>query len=444
MSRIWAVFKREYLQTVRKKSFLIMTVLTPFLLGGVMLVPGLLTLKGLGIKRVAVIDGTARLRDAISGPEAPGGAGVAPRADHGLTSAGREVPMSSLIAAEYVDAAGHDVDAAAAPYLERLYSERRDDRLDGVLVIPARAFADPSLAMSYFSRSSTDLMVESMLGRAVNNALQRQRLAARGVDPAEIDTLLKDTPIRAVQLTKGGERKAGGKMNFLVGLVFVIMIFVPMLAYGQEVLRGIIQEKTDRVVEILISSMTPMELLSGKILGMAAVGLTQIAIWMAMSGALAVYGAALAAAAGVNLGQFLRADLAGWFVVFFVLGYLINVCLYAVGGAIVNSEKEAQQVLGPLMIVMMVPWFLMSPILMSPDSTLSTVLSLIPVYTPITMFIRVLVSEPPLWQLLLSVGLSIVTLVALLWATAKIFRLGLLAYGKRPTIPELWRWLKVA
>ncbi len=247
-----------------------------------------------------------------------------------------------------------------------------------------------------------------------------------------------------MQLTKAGEEKSGGELNFLVGFVFVLLVFIPVLLYGQEVLRGIIQEKTDRIVEILVSSMTPMELLSGKILGMAAVGLTQIGIWIAMAGAFMAFGAAMAAAAGVNLGQFLRPGIALWFVVFFVLGYLINVCFYAVGGSIVNSEKEAQQVLGPVMIVMMLPWFLVMPIIMNPDSTLSTVLSLIPIWTPITMFIRVLVSEPPLWQVLLSVALASGAVVFFFWVTAKIFRVGLLSYGKRPTVPELWRWLKVA
>jgi ABC-2 type transport system permease protein len=444
MSKTWAVFKREYLQVVRKKSFLIMTVLTPFLLGGLMLVPSLLTMKGLGVKKVAIVDGTGGLETAIADGLAMRSGPLIARGERGESPMSRQPGLSSLIQSEYVGAAGGNVDETTKPLLDRLYSGEKERRLDGVLVVPARAFDDPKLPLTYYSRSATDLIVESTLGRVVNAALQRQRLAARGVAASEVDSLLRDLPMRAVQLTKGGEQKPGGKMNFLVGIVFVIMIFVPMLAYGQEILRGIIQEKTDRVVEILISSMTPMELLSGKILGMAAVGLTQIAVWMAMSAVLAVYGAAIAAAAGVNLGQFLRADLAAWSVVFFILGYLINVCLYAVGGAIVNSEKEAQQVIGPLMIVMMVPWFLMSPILMNPDSTLSTVLSLIPVYTPITMFIRVLVSEPPFWQLALSVALGGATVVVLLWATAKIFRLGLLAYGKRPTIPELWRWLKVA
>jgi ABC-2 type transport system permease protein len=443
----WAVFKREYLQAVRKKSFLIMTVLTPFLFGALMIIPSALAVKGVGEKTVAVVDGTGRLAAAVAE-----GLRAAPADDPGRDAAGslerpgrgRRAALPGNVRAEYVSAAGRDPKEAARPYLDRLHTEKAGERLDGVFVVPGKAFEDPSLTMTYYSRSSTDLIVQERLGRVVNRALERERLTGRGLNPAEIDALLRDLHVDAVQLTKGGEEKAGGEMNFLAGFVFVLLIFIPVLIYGQEVMRGIIQEKTDRVVEILISSMTPFELLSGKILGMAAVGLTQIAIWVAMGGAFAAWGATAAAAAGVNLGQFLRPTLAVWFLVFFVLGYLINVCIYAVGGSIVNSEKEAQQVLGPVIIVMMLPWFLVMPIIMNPDSTLSTVLSLIPVYTPITMFIRILVSEPPLWQVGLSVVLAAATILGFFWVTAKIFRLGLLAYGKRPTIPELWRWLKVA
>ena len=446
MKKIRAVFKREYLQAVRKKSFLIMTVLTPFLFGALMIVPSLFAMKGIGEKHVAVVDGTGRLGPAVT----EGLKGAEPVDLKASAARSLERPdrrRSSLpanVRADYVNASGKDPKEAAAPLLERLHAEGDAGRLDGVLVVPAGAFADPSLRMTYYSRSSTDFMTQERLGRVVNRALSRERLAGRGLDPAEIDTLLRDLRVEAVQLTKGGEEKTGGEMNFLVGFVFVLLIFLPVLLYGQEVMRGIIQEKTDRVVEILISSMTPFELLSGKILGMAAVGLTQIAIWVTMGGVLAVYGAAAALAAGVNLSQFLRPALALWFVVFFVLGYLINVCIYAVGGAIVTSEKEAQQVLSPVIIVMMVPWFLVMPIVMNPDSAFSTALSLIPIYTPITMFIRLLVSEPPFWQVGLSILLAIGTILAFFWVTAKIFRVGLLAYGKRPTIPELWRWLKVA
>ena len=446
MKKTWAVFKREYLQAVRKKSFLILTILMPFLFGALLLVPSTLAMKGMGEKKIVVLDGTGKLKDAVTtGLSAPLPDPLE-EAKKSLEepSRGRRANLRAAVRAEYVDAAGRDPKEAAKPYLERLHAAEKGGRLDGVFVVPTRAFEDPSLSLTYYSRSSADLVVQERLGRLVNRALERQRLTARGLSPSEIDGLLRDLRVQAIQLTKAGEEKRGGEANFLVGFVFVLLIFLPVIIYGQEVLRGIIQEKTERIVEILISSMTPMQLLSGKILGMAAVGLTQVAVWIAMGGAFAVYGAAMAATAGVNLGQLLRPSIAVWFVVFFVLGYLINVCIYAVGGAIVNSEKEAQQVVAPVMLVMMLPWFLVMPILMNPDTTLSTVLSLVPIWTPITMFIRVLVSEPPLWQVALSIALAALTVVFLLWTTSKIFRVGLLSYGKRPTIPELWRWLKVA
>jgi ABC-2 type transport system permease protein len=209
-------------------------------------------------------------------------------------------------------------------------------------------------------------------------------------------------------------------------------------------MRGVIQEKTDRVVEILVSSMTPMELLSGKILGMAAIGLTQVAVWVTMAGLVVGSGLSQAQAAGLDLSSVLRPSVAVWFVVFFLLSYLVSVGIYAAGGAIVSSEKEAQQVLTPVVFILLVPWFLLMPILTSPDATLSVVLSLVPIYTPMTMFVRILVSEPPAWQVALSLLLSVATIAFLLKATAKIFRAGILATGKRPTIPELWRWLKAA
>jgi ABC-2 type transport system permease protein len=450
VKKLLAVFKREYVQAVRKKSFLIMSVLTPFLFGAVMFLPSLLAVKGLGVKKVAVVDGTGRLRTAIEeGLRSPGGTDTAKdiakdAEDPSPSTAGRKGPPPGRIRAEYVSAEGRDPKEAAGPYLDRLHAEKAEGRLDGVFVIPEKAIDDTSLTLTYFSRSATDFLAQERLGRVVNRALEHERLLARGLNPAVIEKLLGDLRVEAVQLTKGGEEKRGGEMNFLAGFVFVLLLFIPVLVYGQEVMRGIIQEKTDRIVEILVSSMTPFQLLSGKILGMAAVGLTQIAIWVAMGSALAVWGAAAATAAGVHLGQFLRPALAGWFLVFFVLGYLINVCIYAVGGAIVNSEKEAQQALSPVILLMMLPWFLVMPIIMNPDSALSTVLSLIPVYTPITMFIRILVSEPPLWQVGLSIALAVATILGFFWVTAKIFRLALLATGKRPTIPELWRWLKVA
>ncbi len=450
--KMLAVFKREYLQAVKKKSFLIMTILGPFLMAGITFIPAAVAMKGIGEKKIAVLDGTSRLRAAVEKPVDP--AEMSEEAPDPLGDP--DVPKqmrrnrSSPIARlqfEYVAVGdGKDLKAEAAPYLKRLRGEDvpKSEKLDGVLLIPASTLGDAAERLTYFSRSSTELMVQERLARLIGRTASRIRLVERGLDPAEIDRLLKDVRVESVQVTKSGEEKKGGEMNFLAGFVFVALLFIPILIYGQEVMRGIIQEKSDRIVEILISSMSPLELLSGKIFGMAAVGLTQMAIWAVMAGALAVYAGAMAAMAGFNLSQFFRPAMAFYFILFYLLGYLLYVCVYAVGGAVVNTEKEAQNFLGPIVMILMVPWFLLMPIVMNPESTMAVVFSLIPIYTPITMFVRVLVSDPPMWQVGLSIALSLATIYGMFWLTAKIFRVGILSYGKRPTIPELWRWLKVA
>lgn len=441
MKRLLAVFKREYFQAVRKKSFVIMTVLGPFLMAGMVMLPAMLATKGLGDRKVVVVDATGRLGDAFAEKDSPGarppGKGDPLR---------REPPRLGQLQAEVVPvAAGADPKEAAAPYLERLRETKKGEaRLDGLLFVPAGVFSDPPEAMTYYSRTATDLLAQQRLARLVGRAVSRQRLSARGIDPAEVDRLLVDVSVEGVQVTREGEQKKGGRDSFLVGFVFVALLFIPALLYGQEIMRGIIQEKTDRVVEILVSSMKPIELLTGKVLGMAAVGLTQLVAWVAMAALLLGAGSSFASSADLGLASFARPGVAVSFLVFYLLGYLIYVCVYAIAGAIVNSEKEAQSFLGPILMVLMIPWFLVMPVILDPDSKLSVALSFVPVFTPITMFIRVLVSQPPVWQIVLSVAFSAATIYAMFWATAKVFRVGILSYGKRPTIPELWRWMKEA
>jgi ABC-2 type transport system permease protein len=251
-------------------------------------------------------------------------------------------------------------------------------------------------------------------------------------------------PVEAVQISKSGEQKTGGEANLIFGFVFAALLILPSFIYGNETMRGIVQEKSERVVEVLVSSVTPMQLLMGKILGVAAVGLTQIAVWLLMAAIGAAYVATGAAVSGVNVAQFIRPSIFVFFFIFFILAYLTYVCVYAIAGAISNSEKEAQQFVAPISLVMMAPWFLMFPIIMNPDSSVAVGFSLAPVFGPVTMFVRTLVAEPPVWHIAVSILVSIVTILALMWVTAKIFRVGILSYGKRPTLPELWRWVKVA
>ena len=447
MKKMFAVMKREYLQAVRKKTFIIMTVLLPFLMAGLMILPGMLMAKGMGTKRIAVLDGTGKLQSAFARPNAPEESEKkvdASREARKALSGSRNRGLPAQIRIEYVHQADAS-EAAAKPYLERI--SRKDDapdKLEGVFVVPAAALTDPETQMTYFSRSATDLMTQERLARLANKSLQSLRLSANGIRPELLDDLLQDLDVEAVQLSRSGGRKKGGELNFIVAFVFGALLVLPSFVYGQETMRGIVQEKTDRVVEVLVSSMSPVQLLTGKILGVAAVGLTQIGVWIAMLALAGGYGAAVATTAGVNLSQFVRPIVFVYFFVFFILAYLTYVCIYAIAGAVCNSEKEAQQFMMPIMLFMMMPWFLMMPIVMNPDAPFAVAFSLSPVFGPITMFVRALVTDPPLWHMLVSIAVSIATIAAFFWITAKIFRIGILSYGKRPTIPEILRWVRVA
>lgn len=434
MNKMLAVLKREYLAAVRKKMFIIMTILFPVLMSVAMLLPGLMVARGLGEKNVAVLDGTGKLQSAFTRTIAP----ATPDPKAALRGSRRgELPQS--INVEY------STNTDAKPYLDRLNADRKaSNKLDAVFVIPADAIEGANAKMTFYSRSSTDVITQERLGSIANTAIQRLRLSARGIDPNAIDALTRNVPTDGVQLSRSGEQKKGGELNLILGFLFAALLLIPSFVYGLEIMRGIIQEKSDRVVEVLVSSMSPRQLLTGKILGIALVGLTQVTAWMLMLVAVGTYVGTIAAVSGINVTQFLRPLVFVYFFVFFILAYLTYVCIYAIAGAICNSEKEAQQLIAPISMLMMLPWFLMFAIITNPDSGLAIGFSLSPVFGPLTMFVRALVSEPPIAHLLISVVVSIATICAFFWITAKIFRVGILSYGKRPTMGELWQWLKVA
>jgi len=429
MRKMLAVFKREYLSSVRKKMFIFMTLFFPVLMAGIFFIPMMVMAKTLGGKSIAVIDGTGQLHDAF--------------AKGAKTQRGRDLPASMNV--DYVSAKDQDVDTFAKPYLNRLSAGSRSNRpLDALLIIPATAISGEKAKMTFYSRAATDVITQQILGGVANHEIQKQRLAGRGIKADELEALTKNVPLEGIQLSRSGEQKKGGEANFMFAFLLAGLLIIPAFVYGLEIMRGIVQEKNDRVVEVLISSMSPRELLTGKIAGVAAVGLTQVSVWLIILVVVGSFGAATALAAGINVFQFLKPITFVYFLVFFILGYLTYVCVYAVAGASCNTDKEAQQLMAPIQMVMMMPWFLMFPIITNPDSSLAVGFSLSPVFGPVTMFARTVTSEPPLWHIALSIVISIVTIAVFFWATAKIFRVGILSYGKRPTIPELWRWLKVA
>ena len=432
-----AVLKREYLAGVRRKMFLIMTVLLPLLMAGAFLLPGLLFARGLGEKKIAVLDGTGRLGGAFTKTLAPA---PAPNVRDSLRGSRRNPDLPQTLKIEYVDAShGSDL----KPLLARV-NTKGADKLDGVFVIPAGAIDSGNVKMTFYSRSATDLITQERLSGVANRAMERLRFTGHGVNPDQVDELMRQVPSESVQLSRAGEQKKGGEMNLILAFIFAALLLLPSFIQGVEIMRGIIQEKNDRIVEVLISSVSPRQLLTGKVLGVACVGLTQIGVWLIAIAVLAAYGAGLAASVGFNVMQIVRPELFVYFVVFFLLAYLTYVCIYAIAGASCNSEREAQQLIAPISMIMMLPWFLMLPIIANPDSPLAIGFSLAPVFGPLTMFVRTIVSDPPIVQIIGTMLISIATIFVFFWATAKIFRVGILSYGKRPTLAELWQWLKVA
>lgn len=431
MKKMFAVFKREYLQAVRKKMFIVMTFLLPLLMIGVFLIPTLLIEGGLGEKRVAVVDGTGGLEDAFKKPE---------KTDKPDDNAGkRDIPQQLIVT--YINARDKDVESTAKPYVANMGGKTG---FDGVFLVPHDALTSTTAKLKYYSRSATDFITQSRLSSRANRFVREQRLAARGIDRADVDKLMSDLDVEAVQISKSGEQKKGGVGNFFAGMILVALLFIPSFVYGLETMRGIIQEKTDRVVEVLVSSVSSKQLLVGKVLGIAAVGLTQIGAWLVMAGVAGAVLKSIGKAGDLSALSMLRPSTFFFFVLFFCLSFLTYVCIYAIGGAVCNSEKEAQQMIMPFTLPMMMPWFLLAPILTNPESKLAVGFSLAPVWGPMTMYMRTLVAEPPLWHIALTVLVSILTIAAFFWITAKIFRIGILSYGKRPTIAEIWKWLKVA
>jgi ABC-2 type transport system permease protein len=214
-----------------------------------------------------------------------------------------------------------------------------------------------------------------------------------------------------------------------------------MIFYGTFVMRGVIEEKQSRIIEVLLSSIRPIELMAGKLIGIGLVSLTQIVIWLAVSALLSATTALPLFAMAGKLPA-LKLSTMLFFLLFFVLGYFLYSTLYLIVGAMVSEESDAQSMQFPVIASIVIPMLMLESVLRQPNSTSSVALSLIPIFSPILMFARTIVQTPPWWQIALSVVLLVATIFAAVWLAAKIYRVGVLMYGKPPTLPELWRWMK--
>jgi ABC-2 type transport system permease protein len=422
LNRILAVIRREYLERVRTKAFWISTLVVPIFLGAVMVLPAYLAARGGGEFTIAVVDETGRFFDPVNDEV------------QRMLSGDDEKLTINLLEQD----PGPDVEATR----DRLKREVQAKTFDGVLVLPD-TLPDEGQP-EYVAPNVTAFKLLTVLERSVNNVTVADRLTGAGLDPEAVRELTRRPGLSTLKLGKGGEETEDKGQSFMLAYVFMMIIYVTVLMYGIYVMRGVLEEKSSHVVEVVISTVKPFELMLGKILGIGAVGLTQFLIWSALMAAISAPGAVAAMGiSGIELPS-VPAQLLVFFVIYFVLGFLLYGTLYAGIGAAFDTEQEAQNFQGVVTMFLIVPLVLMMQILNQPDGTLAVVLSLVPFFTPMLMFLRMTLTQVPPVQLAASVVLMVGAILACTWLVAKIYRVGILMHGSKPKLKDLVRWVREA
>jgi ABC-2 type transport system permease protein len=435
MRNVLLIIQREYLVRVRTKAFLIFTVLMPLLVGAVVVLPShyMLHASGTGTRHIVIAAADDVLANSIKDQLVT----ISRASDaEDLTQGDRKRSRPVF----NIGVEGPPSEALR----QQLIAEVRDGTLDGFAWIEADAAATRKGV--YYSRGASDFIEGSLVSRALRLALGARQLADHGFSPAQAKALLGPVNVDTVHIDRHGANKSNGLGAFFLPFVLLMAIYMTVLIYGLYVMRSVLEEKTSRVVEVLLSSVSPMQLMAGKIIGVGAVGLTQIGIWAAAG---TLLGTGSLSMAHEIVGDSMKdahisTSVIILFPVFFILGYATYACLYAAIGAMVNSDEEAQQLQFPVTLPLILCMVFATAIIRDPNTPLAFWLSMFPLTSPIIMFVRVSVNMPPVWQIVASVAISLASLYGLVWVTSRIYRVGILMYGKRPTLPEILKWIRYA
>ena len=316
----------------------------------------------------------------------------------------------------------------------------------------------------YYSTEGGGLGFENDLEYRIERALESHRLEQANVSPEILEILDTNVSLTSIKLTTSGEEAGSTWAYSALGGLMGFLIYITMLVYGSVVMYGVIEEKSSRIVEVIISSVRPFELLMGKVLGIGAMGLVQLSVW-----ALLIFGgtllvgvvigmtldpaalelpetasrADLLAAADITLPS-LSADVFVWFVLYFLFGYLLYAGMFAAVGSMVEQQQDTQGLILPVMMPIILSIVFISPILESPNSSLAVTMSLIPLTSPVPMVVRLAVTDVPMWEVLLSFSLLVGSFLVVIWVSSRIYRVGVLMYGKKATFRDVIRWLRVS
>jgi ABC-2 type transport system permease protein len=415
MHKTWLVIRREYLVRVKKKSFIVMTILGPLLMAALMIAPIYLANENQEERLIAVNQQSDFLLE--------------------------DTELLHFTSIPELEVINLRKDFSLSPYYALLYIEKGKFTL--------------------YSNQQISLSVSRDIQRQIEQIVEINNLKEAGIDPQIIENAKTEIEITTKLIEKdGSSTNSHSEASMGIGFISGILIYIFIFMYGTMVMRGVIEEKANRIVEIIISSLKPFQLMMGKILGVAAVGLTQFILWIILTIIISTIAeltfldtssmtneisaneqsvilAQLAnITGGINLTQILLS-----FIFYFLAGYLMYSSLFAAVGSAVDAEADTQQFILPITIPLILSFILIQPIMDSPDGTLAFWMSIIPFTSPVIMMVRLPFGVPG-WELLLSMGVLVSTFVATTWLAGRIYRTGILMYGKKPSYKELWKWLR--
>jgi len=412
MRSIWLIARREYLEQIRGKAFRVTTILIPVVFGVVMAV-AILPSKYWGTgKHIAVA-----------------------AQDPALAMRVRDQLVADKEAKITVDV----VAPATAVDRQKLHDEMDSKQIDGFVWIDAPASGKEQV--TYVSRSAGDLTTEDRLQSDVNRALVEQRLVDRGNPSSAVASLTGNVDITTMLYRDGKEVPSSVLSTLFLGYGMAFLLTFSLVMYGMNVGRSVIQEKTSRIFEVMLSTVKSSDMLAGKLIGIGAVGLTQILIWIALGAILLSSALVTSWMAGMAKPQIPVVEII-LLCIYFVLGYALYSAFFAGLAATCDTEQELQQYAPLAAVPVWLSFGMFMYILSNPNSIWSVLVSMFPPTAPITMAFRFTAQFPPAWQIALSLALMVLGIYIVLWLSSRLYRVGILMYGKRATLPEMLRWLR--
>lgn len=445
MKKLLAVIKREYIQRVRTKFFLIATLLGPLVMVGFTVVPALMfSIKAGGPTRVAVIDQTGTMyarvaRELTSGRPKKSSTPEGPTEPPSRSSDPKEIDQQGRLFQSSFVAEEIHLDNRPLDQVRRELDLRiQNKNLDGYIILPPNLLKNEQ--PEYRARNAADLFTQNYIENSISRAVRAERMIEAKIDENAIEKMSE--PVNLKTTGAGGE-ESKGEASFYLAFGMGLLIYMCVLLYGQFVLGAVIEEKETRIAEILFSSMRSFPLMMGKLIGVSLVALTQLSIWGLAFLLFTMFGVGMLASQGVPISMpHIQAMVFVYFVLYFLLGYFIYATVYAVVGSMVTTTQEGGQLALPLMLMLIAGFYLSFSIIRSPNSSLAFWASMFPFFAPITMLVRIVTETPPFWQIALSLAIGFATAVGLIWLASRIYRVGMLMTGKKASIPEVWRWLR--